>query len=195
MKRVVLRKISTTRFLPILLLWVALTLVACGHDGNSGQVGAQAAAPSTPADTTLPKLSLPTDTGPPSAIDSARAFQYLKEIVAFGPRPLGSANHKKVEDYFLAHLKGDTVEEDAFTADTPGGKFPVRNFIAKFPGTKDGIVVIASHYETNYPLRDSPFVGANDGASSSALLLEIANQLRGKTLDGYGVWLDWGRRG
>ena len=78
-----------------------------------------------------------------------------------------------------------------FTADTPEGKFPVHNIIAKFPGAKDGIVVIASHYDTNYPLRNTSFVGANDGGSSSALLLEIANQLRGKPRDGYSVWLVW----
>ena len=107
-------------------------------------------------------------------------MQYVKEIVAFGPRPIGSANHKKVEDYILAHLKGDLVEDDDFIVDTPEGKFPVRNIIAKYPGTRDGIIVIASHYDTVYPLRDTTFVGANDGASSSALLLEIANQLRGK---------------
>ena len=118
-------------------------------------------------------------------------MQYVKEIVAFGPRPIGSANHKKVEDYILAHLKGDAVEEDAFTADTPEGKFPARNIIAKFPGAKDGIIVIASHYDTNYPLRQTSYIGANDGASSSALLLEFANQMRGKKLDGYSVWLVW----
>ena len=78
-----------------------------------------------------------------------------------------------------------------FTADTPEGKFPVHNIVAKFPGTKDGIIVIASHYDTNYPLRNTSYVGANDGGSSSALLLEIANQLRGKKRDGYSVWLVW----
>jgi Zn-dependent M28 family amino/carboxypeptidase len=139
----------------------------------------------------LPKLSLPPDTAPLPAIDSTRAFLYLKEIVAFGPRPIGSANHKKVEDYILAHLKGDEVENDAFIANTPEGKLPVHNVVAKFPGTKDGIVVIASHYDTNYPLRNTSFVGANDGGSSSALLLEFANQLRGKTREGYSVWLVW----
>lgn len=118
-------------------------------------------------------------------------MQYVKDIVAFGPRPIGSANHKKVEDYILAHLKGDTVEDDAFTIDTSEGKFPVRNIIAKFPGTRDGIIVIASHYDTNWPLRDTSYIGANDGGSSSALLLEIANQLRGRKLDGYSVWLLW----
>ena len=118
-------------------------------------------------------------------------MQYVKEIVAFGPRPLGSANHKKVEDYIVSHLKGDTVEDDAFDIDTTEGKFPVRNIIAKYPGKRDGIIVIASHYDTNWPLRNTSYVGANDGASSSALLLEIANQLRGKPRDGYSVWLLW----
>lgn len=127
----------------------------------------------------------------PPVFDSTRAWQYTKEIVAFGPRPIGSANHKKVEDYLHSQLKGDLVEDDAFTVETTEGKFPVRNILAKFPGTRDGIIVIASHYDTNWPLRDTAYVGANDGASSSALLLEIANQLRGKKRDGYSVWLLW----
>jgi len=118
-------------------------------------------------------------------------MRYVKEIVAFGPRPIGSANHKKVEDYILSHLKDDRVEQDSFTIDTSEGKFPVRNILDKFAGTRDGIIVIASHYDTNYPLRDTSYIGANDGASSSALLLEIANQLRGKKRDGYSVWLLW----
>lgn len=118
-------------------------------------------------------------------------MQYVKEIVRFGPRPIGSENHRKVENYLLSQLKNDTVEQDAFTIDTSEGKFPVRNIIAKFPGTRDGIIVIASHYDTNYPLRSTSYVGANDGASSSALLLEIANQLRGRKRDGYSVWLLW----
>jgi glutaminyl-peptide cyclotransferase len=166
--------------------------VACDRDKNS----AAAQKPSSPAapDTKLPTLSLAPDSGAPPAIDGERAMRYVKEIVAFGPRPLGSANHKKVEDYLASHLKGDTVEEDAFTADTPEGKFPVRNFVAKFPGTKDGVIVIASHYDTNYPLRNTSYVGANDGGSSSGLLLELADQLRGshdKTREGYSVWLVW----
>jgi glutaminyl-peptide cyclotransferase len=186
-----LRKISS--LVPLLIFWLALAIifVACDHDKVATSAGAQTAAPIASADTTGPKLSLPPDNGPPPAIDSARAFQYVKEIVAFGPRPLGSANHRKVENYLLAHLKGDEVENDIFTADTPEGKFPVHNIIAKFPGTKDGIIVIASHYDTNYPLRKTSYVGANDGGSSSALLLELANQLRGRKLEGYSVWLVW----
>jgi glutaminyl-peptide cyclotransferase len=181
--------ISKMMFLSMLLFSLTTTFVACDHGKDASAGGAPA--PAVSSATTLPKLSLPPDSAPPAAIDSARAMQYVKEIVAFGPRPIGSANHKKVEDYIVSHLKGDEVENDTFTADTPEGKFPVHNIIAKFSGTKDGIIVIASHYDTNYPLRNTSFVGANDGGSSSALLLEFANQLRGKKRDGYGVWLVW----
>ena len=182
------KKISHKMALRILLLSVAITIVACNRDQDATPVKAQtqpAAAPS------LPTLSLPADGGSPPAFDSTRAMQYVREIVALGPRPVGSANHKKVESFITSQLKGDAVEDDVFTADTPEGKFPVRNIVAKFPGTRDGIIIIASHYDTNYPLRNTSYIGANDGASSSALLLEIANQLRGRKLDGYSVWLVW----
>ena len=174
-------------------LWLASLsmFVACESNKDVASVKAPSSAPTSPGDTTILKISFPTDNGPPPTIDGPRAMQYVKEIVAFGPRPVGSANHKKVEDYILAHVKGDNVENDNFTADTPEGKFPVHNIIAKFPGTKDGIIVIASHYDTNYPLRHTSFVGANDGGSSSALLLELANQLRGKPREGYSIWLVW----
>lgn len=164
-----------------------LSLVAC-----SRQKEASAAARPDSASTPVTSGSAGTpDAGPAPSFDSARAMRYLKEIVAFGPRPLGSANHKKVEDYIHAGLKGDLVEDDDFMVGTSEGKLPVHNIIAKYPGTRDGIIVIASHYDTNWPLRSTSYVGANDGASSSALLLEIANQLRGKTREGYSVWLLW----
>src|ERR1700723_1031566 len=176
--------------LRILLLSIAIALVACDQDRDAAPVKAQTQ-PAAQAGGLPTKLTLPPDIGAPPIFDSARSMQYVREMVAFGPRPIGSANHKKVEDYILTHLKGDEVEQDSFTADTPEGKFPVRNIVAKFPGTRDGIIVIASHYDTNYPLRNTSYIGANDGASSSALLLEVANQLRGKKREGYSVWLVW----
>ena len=143
----------------------------------------------------IPPEAAAPDNAPLRHLDSKRAFQYTREVAAFGPRYMGSENHKKLERYILDHLKGDQVEDDAFTADTVEGKFPVRNVIAKFPGTKDGVIVILGHYDTVYPLRNSGFVGANDGGSSTAILLESANQLRGggagKKRDGYSVWLVW----
>ncbi|MFZ0761062.1 MAG: M28 family peptidase [Candidatus Sulfotelmatobacter sp.] len=182
-----IKRVSPT----ILFLLFVVNFIACDQEKHASQAGAQTPAPIPPADTSLPTLSLPPDHGPPPTIDSVRAFQYVKEIVAFGPRPIGSANHKRVEDFILAHLKGDEVENDMFIADTPEGKFPVHNIVAKFPGTKDGIIVIASHYDTNYPLRKTSYIGANDGASSSALLLEFANQLRARKREGYSIWLVW----
>lgn len=185
------RKIIDKRIaLRILLLSIAIALVACDQDRDAAPVKAQTQ-PAAQAAALPTKLTLPPDSGPPPIFDSARAMQYVREMVAFGPRPLGSANHKKVEDYITSRLKGDSVEDDVFTAETPVGKFPVRNIIAKFAGTRDGIIVMASHYDTNYPLRNTSYIGANDGASSSALLLEIASQLRGKKRDGYSVWLVW----
>lgn len=133
----------------------------------------------------------PSDTAPLPHIDAKRAFEYTREVTGFGERYMGNENHKKLERYIVDHLKGDQVEDDAFTAETVEGKFPVRNIIAKFPGTKDGIIVIMGHYDTNYWLRNTGYVGANDGGSSTAILLEFANQLRGKKRDGYSVWLVW----
>lgn len=168
-----------------ILLGVALALTACER-----QPAAQASAPA-PSDEAPAAAFVPAAAVPAPTFNATRAMKYTKEIVAFGPRPIGSAGHKKVEEYILAHLKGDQVEDDAFMADTPEGKLPVRNIIAKYPGTRDGIILIASHYDTNYPLRNTAYVGANDGAATSAILLEIANQLRGKKRDGYSVWLLW----
>jgi Zn-dependent M28 family amino/carboxypeptidase len=70
----------------------------------------------------------------------------------------------------------------------------MRNFIVRFPGKKDGVIVLATHYETNYWLKNINFVGANDGGSTTGLLMAIGDQLRaqtagGKKLDGYSVWL------
>ncbi|MBV9625528.1 MAG: M28 family peptidase [Acidobacteria bacterium] len=171
------------------LLWLILAvLTACSRItplvGSEGASAAILGTDATPA-------TAPPEASTPPAFNASRAMQYVKEIVAFGPRPIGSENHRKVERYILGHLKGDAVEEDNFEISTSEGRFPVDNIIAKFPGPRGGIVIIASHYDTNWPLRHTAYVGANDGASSSALLLEIANQLRGKKRTGYSVWLLW----
>ncbi|MDE3186348.1 MAG: M28 family peptidase [Acidobacteriota bacterium] len=123
-----------------------------------------------------------------------RAFEYARQFVAIGPRWPTSQGHLKAEQFLRSHFAHDQLEEDAFTADTPIGPVSMRNFIVRYPGTKDGVIVLASHYETNYPLRNINFVGANDGAATTGLLMAIGDQLReqtahGKKLDGYSVWL------
>jgi glutaminyl-peptide cyclotransferase len=169
---------------------LVLTSLACSRQKESAEAADNASASAT-AGTKDMTVTAPPDSGPLPSINAARAFQYTKEVTAFGPRPIGSANHRKLEDYIYAHLKGDEVVDDVFMADTPEGKLPARNIVARYPGSKDGIIVIAGHYDTPYNLRNTPFVGANDGGSSTALLLEFANQLRGKKRDGYSVWLLW----
>jgi glutaminyl-peptide cyclotransferase len=167
---------------------VLLLAVGCSRQKDAAAATTPDAESQTSAPASLPASSDPVS---PPAFDSSRAMQYVKEIVAFGPRPIGSVNHIKVEKYILSQIKGENVERDDFEINASEGHFPIHNIIAKFPGAKDGIIVIASHYDTNWPLRNINYVGANDGASSSALLLEIANQLRGKKNAGYSVWLLW----
>ena len=171
---------------PAALLGLALLAVCGCTQGKGNPAGSAAetrsvqpeAAPAAPADRA----------GSAPQIDAQRAMKYVREVVAFGPRPIGSPAHKKLENHILAQLKGDQVESDEFTAQTPGGTFAMRNIIAKYPGTKDGIIVIGSHYDTLY---DRPkFMGANDGGATTGLLLELANHLRGKR-EGYSVWLVW----
>ncbi|MGA3131246.1 MAG: M28 family peptidase [Terracidiphilus sp.] len=126
----------------------------------------------------------------------AKAYEYARQFAAIGPRWPTGPGHVKAEDFLRTHFRNahDQVEEDTFTADTPIGPVPLCNFIVRFPGTKPGVIVLGTHYETNYPLRNINFIGANDGASTTGLLMAIADQLRtqtaqGKKLDGYSVWL------
>jgi Zn-dependent M28 family amino/carboxypeptidase len=126
--------------------------------------------------------------------DGAKAFEYAREFAGIGPRWVTSQGHTKAENYLRAHFQHDQLEEDAFMADTPIGPVNLRNFIVRFPGKKPGAIVLGSHYETNYPLRNINFVGANDGAATTGLLMAIGDKLRaqtagGKQLDGYSVWL------
>jgi glutaminyl-peptide cyclotransferase len=122
-------------------------------------------------------------------VNAQRTMGYVRDLVAFGRRAPSSDGMKKQQAYIRQKLKGDQLEEDAFTAQTPAGKFELRNLIAKYPGTTNDVIVIASHYDTNYPLKN--YVGANDGGSSTAMLLELANQFRGQKRTGPAIWLVW----
>jgi len=105
----------------------------------------------------------------------------LKHLVSYGPRPAGSAALAESRRWIIGQLKqtGAEVEEDSFTASTPVGAIPMTNLIAKFPGTESKIVMVAGHYDTKL-FENFRFVGANDGASSAAFLLELARALQGR---------------
>ncbi len=186
------RRISFSPLALCLLLLVAGVSTGCNKQTPSAASAEIKPAATTNAPLAAPAVTALTDSGsaaPKPDINGNRVLQYVKEIVAFGPRPPGSQAHAKLEQYIHSKLRGVDVENDTFTAKTPVGAFPMNNIIAKFPGKKDGIIVVAGHYDTVYHLKN--FVGANDGGSSMALLLALADQFRGKTLDGYSVWLVW----
>jgi glutaminyl-peptide cyclotransferase len=141
---------------------------------------------------------LPLAASAQSHFDGAKALNYAGQFAAIGPRWPTGPGHVKAQEFLRAHFlrNHDQLEEDSFTADTPIGPVPLCNFIVRFPGKKPGVIVLGTHYETNYPLRNINFVGANDGASTTGLLMTIADRLRaetaqspGKKLDGYSVWL------
>jgi glutaminyl-peptide cyclotransferase len=130
--------------------------------------------------------------------DGNRAYDYAREFAAIGPRWPTGPGHAEAEEFLRSHFlqNHDPFEADAFTADTAIGPVPLCNYIVRFPGRKPGVIALGTHYETNYPLRNINFVGANDGASTTGLLLAIADRLRAqaaqsrdKKLDGYSVWL------
>ena len=121
--------------------------------------------------------------------NGAKAYDYAKSFAAIGPRWPTGPGHVKAEAFIRSHFKQDQLEEDTFTANTAIGPVALHNFIVRFPGKKDGIIVLGTHYETNYPLRNINFVGANDGAATTGLLMAIADQIRGKKLDGHSIWL------
>ena len=131
---------------------------------------------------------------PAQHFNGAKALEYTRDFVSIGPRWPTSQGHTKAESFLKAHFQHDQLEEDTFTADTPIGPVNMRNFIVRFQGKKDGVIVLGTHYETNYPLRNIGFVGANDGGSTTGLLMAIGDQLREevtrrKQLEGYSVWL------
>lgn len=123
-------------------------------------------------------------------LDGAKALDYTRQFVnGAGPRWVGSPGHARAEQFIKGQFRHDDLVEDTFVAKTPIGPVTMHNFIVKFPGKKDGIIVVASHYDTNYPLRNIHYVGANDGGSTTGLLIEMANYFRGKPNNGYSVWL------
>jgi len=88
-------------------------------------------------------------------------------------------------------LRGCIVTQDSFTAHTPNGAIPMVNIIAKFPGKSHRAVVFTGHYDTKL-MKGMRFVGADDGGSSTAFLLEMAEALQGapRKDDVYLVWFD-----
>jgi Zn-dependent M28 family amino/carboxypeptidase len=131
-------------------------------------------------------------------ISGAATYELTRQFLAVAPKRFyGSPGHAAAEKFIEAHFEPEQrehrLEIDEFSASTPAGLQTLRNIIVKYPSAnpakRDGIIVLGSHYETNYPLRDINFVGANDGACTSALLMEIGAYLRTHPPQGYSIYL------
>jgi Zn-dependent M28 family amino/carboxypeptidase len=105
----------------------------------------------------------------------------VRELVAIGPRPSGSSGSRQARAYIAKTLKasGLTALEQSFTASTPLGPVEMANVIARIPGTSSDRLLLAGHYDTKL-YRQFRFVGANDGGSSTAVLLELGRVLAGR---------------
>jgi len=193
------------RFVFAGVLIAAIGVAACSHDGSRSEASASAATTSqASASQNSAAAAKPAESAPPASqtggFDGAKAYDQVAKIVSFGPRPPGSEGIHHVQDYIRGQLQsfGCTVDEDDFHASTPAGSIAMKNIIAKTPGTGQGIILLLTHYDS---LGSVPnFVGAEDSASSTGVMLEMARLLCGKKqanavwiafLDGEEAIIDW----
>ena len=166
---------------------------------STGLIGCKASGKeSRPAEVQPPFMSAVASVPPKTAddapapektggFDGKRAFAHVAKQVSFGPRPSGSPAIVQLQEYLQSELRsyGCTVEADSFGADTPAGRLAMKNILVKIPGEKPGIILLGTHYDTK---RMENFVGADDGGSSTGVMLEAARLLcsqHGK----YAVWV------
>jgi len=146
-------------------------------------------------------LALALQTSAPATFDSNRAWEHLRRMVALGPRPAGSPAIENTRKYIKEQLaaSGLTAAEQAWDDRTPLGMVHMVNLIATIPGASRNRLIIAGHYDTK-KFREFPFVGANDGGSSAAFLIELARVLKTRSnaltieilfLDGEEAVLEW----
>src|SRR3954447_5382162 len=118
---------------------------------------------------------------PAVKFDAGRAWEHLRQLVAIGPRPSGSPAIEQTRKYIKEQLaaSGLTAVEQAWDDQTPIDKLHMVNLVVPIPGARKERIVIAGHYDTKL-YRQFRFVGASDGGSSAAFLLEIARVLKGR---------------
>ena len=128
---------------------------------------------------------------PENPLDAMRAYRYLEELCALGPRPSGSPAMQKQQELLVEHFKklGGQVSLQEFRAKNPlGGTVDMANIIVQWHPERKNRILLAAHYDTRpLPDRDpnpiartqGTFVGASDGASGTAALMELAHLMPG----------------
>lgn len=137
------------------------------------------------------KSQIPSQVGARSPFDGARAYADLERICALGPRPPGSPEAGQLRALIREELEkaGVPVKEYPFEANTPLGTRHMVNVAGLIEGSQDGIIILGNHYDTKY-FPDFRFIGANDGGSTTAWMIEMARTL-GPRREGRSVWLVW----
>jgi hypothetical protein len=127
-----------------------------------------------------------------SPFDQARAWRDLEFIVGLGPRPAGSEKAAALRQYIARELEGAglSVREHAFEAQTPVGAKSMVNLITEIRGSRGDVILLTNHYDTKQ-FDKFAFVGANDGGSTTAWMLEMARALKPRAGTGCTIWLAW----
>lgn len=126
-----------------------------------------------------------------SPFDGQRAYDDLERIVALGPRPPGSPSAEQTRTIIRGVLDDAGLKffEHEFEAHTPLGSMRMVNVVGIVEGDQPGIIALSNHYDTKL-FSEFEFVGANDGGSTTAWMLEMARTL-GPRRKGRSVWLIW----
>jgi glutaminyl-peptide cyclotransferase len=136
---------------------------------------------------------------PAAAFEGKRAFEWLTKQCDMGPRVPGTTAHDSCFAFLVSTLRGFTshVETDTFSYDSPalGKEVRLMNVVARFRPEIEQRVVLGAHWDTRawadrdpIPARRTlPVLGANDGASGVAVLLELARHLGGRNPPTVGV--------
>jgi hypothetical protein len=110
-----------------------------------------------------------------TSFSGERAYEHVKRLVELGPRPAGSKALALSRRYILDQLPHG-AKKDEWDEQTPLGKVKMVNIISEVRGETEDTIVLASHYDTKL-FKDFAFVGANDGGSSTGVLIELARSL------------------
>jgi glutaminyl-peptide cyclotransferase len=173
-------------------------VAACNHSAANSTASAAPAQPaaSNAEASTVPAATVTTNVASHSTASQAgtsatgfngqQAYEYVAKQVAFGPRPPDTDAIHKTQDYIISTLRGFgcSVDVDDFHAQTPVGRLAMKNIIVKIKGASPNIVILATHYDTDtldpQDRKITNFVGADDGGSSTGLMMEMAHVLCGK---------------
>jgi len=139
------------------------------------------------------EAAMPQRASPTTGFDGSKAWEHLRQLVAIGPRPAGSAGIRQARAYITRQLAamGLTVQEQLFVANTPVGQVEMVNLAVRLPGRQAARILFAGHYDTKL-FKNQTFVGASDGGSSAAWLIELARVLKDQPREFTTeiVWLD-----